>query len=218
MTDLQTLIRLQTWLSPAFPTGAFSYSHGLEAAIASGWVQDKETLAEWLETLLRSGPGWNDAVLLAESWRLCKKPEELASVAELSEALNFSAERHLETTAQGGAFLQAAKAWVSIPSLPENCPLPVAVGAVAGVLETDLEQTLTAYLHAYVSNQVQAALRLMKLGQQGGLELLADLENIIIETAKRAAIRSLDDLGSNTFIADIAVMQHETLQSRIFRS
>lgn len=218
MTDLQSLIRLQSWLSPAFPTGAFSYSHGLEAAIADEWIVDRETLAEWLEALLDCGPGWNDAVLLAQSWRVCDKSEELAEVVELAEALSFSAERHQETTSQGSAFVNAAKAWIDIPSLPDVCPLPVAVGAVSGGLNTGLEQTLTAYLHAYVSNQIQAALRLMKLGQQRGVELLAELESAIIQSANRAFNSTLHDLGSNTFMADIAAMQHETLSSRIFRS
>ena len=136
MTDLQSLIRLQTWLSPAFPTGAFSYSHGLEAAIANGWIVDKTTLQDWLATLLTSGTGWNDGVLCAESWRSASNPEALSELAELGEALCFSAERKLETQAQGAAFLKAAKPW-SVPNgLPADCALPVAVGAVAGANKT----------------------------------------------------------------------------------
>ncbi|MEO0328942.1 MAG: urease accessory protein UreF [Pseudomonadota bacterium] len=217
-SNLQDLIRLQTWLSPAFPTGGFSYSHGLEAAIASGLISGNDNLKEWFEDLINSGPGWNDAVLLAESWRVAKDGKPLDGVCELATAIAFSKERYMEATDQGRAFLLAAKAWGGVPSLPDACALPIAVGAVAGVQRVDLQQTLTAYLHAYMSNQIQAALRLMKLGQQGGVELLASLENIIIETAGRAAVSNLDDLGSNTFLADISAMQHETMQSRIFRS
>ena len=33
MTTDSQLLRLMTWLSPAFPVGAFGYSHGLENAI-----------------------------------------------------------------------------------------------------------------------------------------------------------------------------------------
>ncbi|MDJ0612307.1 MAG: urease accessory protein UreF [Rhizobiaceae bacterium] len=217
MTDLQSLIRLQTWLSPAFPTGAFSYSHGLEATIAKGLVASKEELASWIAEVLTSGSGWNDAVLLAESWRMNADNGALVELAELTEAMSFSGPRHLETTAQGSAFVLASKAWCEI-DLPDNCPLSVAVGAVAGRLDIELETTLAAYLHAYVSNQVQAALRLMKLGQQGGVEVLAQLEENIVDVSKRAATSSLDDLGSNTIMADITAMQHETLPSRIFRS
>ncbi|WP_430702222.1 urease accessory protein UreF, partial [Mesorhizobium captivum] len=72
MTDQPSsiaLLRLMAWLSPSFPVGGFSYSHGLERAVHDGLVADRETLAEWLETLVEMGSGWNDAVLFAESWR-----------------------------------------------------------------------------------------------------------------------------------------------------
>lgn len=217
MSDLRSLIRLQTWLSPAFPTGAFTYSSGLEAASASGYVTDGETLLEWLEGLITSGSGWNDCVLLAESWRRVRSGEDLEELANLAEALCISQTRHLETTAQGEAFLNAAQAWGNA-GIPTTCPLPVAIGSVAGTHGIGLEETLTAYLHATVSNQIQASLRLVKLGQQGGVNLLAKLESEIINRAIEASQSTLNDLGSNTFIADIASMNHETLESRIFRS
>lgn len=217
MTKLRSLIRLQTWLSPAFPTGSFSYSHGLEAAISNHVISNKEDLSEWLRNLLSNGPGWNDAVLLAEAWRRATSGEKLEDIVELGCATSLSRSRFLETTAQGDAFLAAAKAWCKI-DLPEECPLPVAVGAVAGALDIELEETLTAYLHAYVSNQIQAALRLMKLGQQGGVELLHSLETNIIEMAHVAMSSTLDDLGTSSFMADVAALQHDALESRIFRS
>lgn len=217
MTDPHSLIRLQTWLSPAFPTGAFSYSSGLEAAIGNGFISTHADLTEWLTNIIQTGAGWNDAVILAEAWRVASSGGDLTNVANLSEAMSYSATRHLETMAQGSAFLLASKAWCDV-TLPLDCSLPVAIGAVTGTLKIDVEQTLAAYLHAYLSNQIQAALRLMKLGQQGGVEVLVELESAILETAKRSTLSTLDDLGSSAVIADIATMQHETLSSRIFRS
>lgn len=217
MSDLRNLIRLQAWMSPAFPTGAFSYSSGLEAASANGLVTDKVTLNEWLKGMMRSGPGWNDCVVMAECWRRAQSGEPLGEISDLARSMNLSATRQLETTAQGDAFLKAAQAWCEV-DLSTDCPLPVAVGAVSGKLEIDLEQTLAAYLHAYVSNQIQAALRLVKLGQQAGVEVLSELEEIILQTAQRATTSTFDDLGSNAFMADVVAMQHETLESRIFRS
>lgn len=218
MTNTQSLIRLQTWFSPAFPTGAFSYSHGLEQAITNKLVYDKESLAEWLTTLLKHGAGWNEAVLLSESWRLTKVQEGLVEISELAEAMSISKERHLETMAQGSAFLKAASAWGKLPDLPKKCALPVSVGSIAASYEVELIDALVAYLHAYVSNQIQAALRLMKLGQQAGVELLSKFEKSIIEVAEAASQTTLNDLGSIAFMADICAIQHEQLQSRIFRS
>lgn len=218
MTEVQSFIRLQTWLSPAFPTGAFSYSHGLEQAIANDLVKDQQTLYQWLGELINHGAGWNDAVLFAETWRLSCMDESLKEVTELAIAMSISKERDLETTAQGSAFLKAASAWCDVSKLSEKCPLPVAVGAITAKQNIDLILSLTGYLHAYISNQIQAALRLMKLGQQGGVEILAELEEEILKTAKVASQTSLDDLGSCAFMADICAMQHEILETRIFRS
>lgn len=218
MTELQSLIRLQTWLSPAFPTGAFSYSHGLEQAIANKLVHDQDSLSDWLSALLQNGAGWNDAIILSAAWRASFHHEELISIAELSEALSISKERHLETMAQGSAFLKAASAWGKIPKLPEQCSLPVAVGSIAAKQNIELEAVLVAYLHAYISNQVQAALRLMKLGQQSGVEILVALEPLILNTGAGASQTTLEELGGSSFMADICAIQHEQLQTRIFRS
>lgn len=218
MTDLQSFARLQAWLSPAFPTGAFSYSHGLERAIHDGLIKDGSELLDWLSSLLERGAGWNDAVLLSHAWRNVDDESAFSDVAELAEAMPVSKERHLETMAQGSAFLKAAKAWGYENQLPPACALPVAVGFVSALHKTDLQMTIIAYLHAYISNQIQAALRLMPLGQQGGVEVLAGVEPIILDVACKAQAADLDDLGSAAFIADIASMEHEILNSRIFRS
>ncbi|CDX49308.1 Urease accessory protein UreF [Mesorhizobium plurifarium] len=214
------LLRLMAWLSPAFPVGGFSYSHGLERAAQDGLIADREDLACWLETLIEMGSGWNDAVLFAESWRRARDGGDLAEIAALAEALAGSRERHLETMLQGAAFLQAASAWSSpvLQRLPADCPYCVAVGAVAGSGGIDLAQALSAFLQAFFSNLVQAAIRLGVVGQVDAVALLAGFESLALATASRAAASSLDDLGGAAFMSDIMAMRHETQYSRLFRS
>ncbi|MEX3010210.1 urease accessory protein UreF [Hoeflea sp. TYP-13] len=223
MTDALTnraLIRLMSWMSPSFPVGAFSYSSGLERAVHDGLVSNATDLEGWLRDLLSIGSAWNDAVLFGESWRRARDDGDLAEVAALGEALASSAERQLETMNQGTAFLEAAAAWPHPvhDRLGQSCPLPVAVGAIAGAHDIGLEAALSAFLHAFCSNLIQAGLRLMQLGQKDGVEVQAALEPAIELTAKRAAGKSLDDLGSATILADIVSMNHETQYSRLFRS
>lgn len=215
-----SLIRLAAWLSPSFPVGAFSYSHGLERAVHDGLVRDADALADWIAALVTAGSGWNDAVLLAQAWRRAAAGETPADIAELAEALAGSAERHLESTAQGAAFLTAASAWPheATRGLPAACPYSVAVGAVAGAHLVPLADTLALFLQAFASNMIQAAIRLGVLGQARAVELLARLEPVLVETAARAASSTLDDLGSATVMAEIAAMNHETQHSRLFRS
>ncbi|MGE6784807.1 urease accessory protein UreF [Ensifer adhaerens] len=216
----QALLRLVTWMSPAFPVGAFSYSSGLEQAVHDRLVTDAGALRDWLETVICLGSGWNDALLLAESYHAVNDHVRLAAAAALAEALAGSRERHMETMLQGQAFLAAARSWPHpvLDALPETVAYPIAVGAVAGAHETGLEPALAAYLNASVSNAVSVAIRCGVTGQRDGVGIIAALEPVIAATAGRAANASLDDLGSAAMTADVSALRHETLNSRLFRS
>jgi len=216
----EALVRLMTWLSPAFPVGAFSYSGGLEQAVTDGDVRDAGSLRDWLASLLAHGALWNDAVLFAEAHRSVEDAERLATVAGLAEALSGSAERHRETMLQGEAFLAAAAGWPHpvLAMLGELSAYPIAVGAVSGGHGIAGETALAAYLHAVASNLVSVAIRCGVIGQRDGVATLAGLEARILALAAAAARSTLDDLGSATVRADIASLKHETLTTRLFRS
>lgn len=218
MTDDRSLLRLLSWLSPAFPVGAFAYSHGIERAIHDGLIHDRATLADWLCDLLTAGSGWNDAVLFAEGWRDASAGGDGAAAAELAGAMAATRERHMETTLQGAAFAEAVAAWDDHAIEGRLAPYPVEVGITAARHHIALEPALNAYLHAFASNLIQAAVRLVPLGQRDGVAVLAALEDAILTTAGRAARSTLDDLGSAAFRSDIMSMKHETQYSRVFRS
>jgi urease accessory protein len=218
MTNNSALLRLITLMSPSFPVGGFSYSHGLEQAVADGMVRDFAGLENWLGSLIAHGSAWNDAVLFAESFR--REGAELSDLIELGEALAGSKERYLEAHAQGAAFILAAKAggYAMPEHLPAKASYAIAAGSIAAAQSIALVDGLAAFIHAFVSNQVQVAIRLSLFGQAEGVRMVALLEPLIIQTASRAALSSLDDLGGSTMMAEIAAMRHETLYSRIFRT
>lgn len=218
--DLQALLRLMAWLSPAFPVGSFAYSGGLERAVHDGLVGDGIGLKDWIEALIRHGSVWNDAVLLAEAHRAGGDMTRLAAVAELAEALAGSKERHNETMLLGDAFLSAAGAWPHeiFSMLPARTAYPVAVGAVAGAHGIPAEKATAAFLHALASQMVSAGIRLGVGGQKEGVAILARLEDLLADVARRAAHSSLDELGSASVHADIASLRHETQGTRLFRS
>jgi len=213
-------IRLMAFLSPAFPVGGFSYSHGLERAAHDGLLPDADALREWLSDLIAFGSGWNDAVLFAEAHRRSAADGALADVAELAEALAGSQERHRESMLQGAAFVTAARAWPHsvLDRLPADCPYCVAAGAILGAHGVPLETALAGWLQAFTINLVQAGIRLGVTGQQGAMATIAALELAILETARRAQSSTLDDLGSATVLSEIMAMTHETQHSRLFRS
>lgn len=220
-------LALLSWFSPAFPIGAFSYSHGLEWAVEAGDVTDRASAAEWIADLVRCGSGFNDALLLSHAYRaeIAGDSEALAGIAELAAAFQPGRERVLESQAQGRAFLDAIEtAW------PPPRPLlltktsegpyaySVAVGAVAAAHAIPLKLTLNAFLNGFVANLVSAAIRLSALGQSDGQRVIAALLPEIASTADKACDAPLDELGGACLRSDLASLRHETQYTRLFRS
>jgi urease accessory protein len=225
--DDRALYRLMAWLSPAFPVGAFSYSSGIEWAVETGDITDEATLQAWLGVMLSEGGGYCDAVLFANAYRatLGDDDKALYDIAELAAAFAPSKERHLETTAQGNAFIEAARAAWGCAALERLKSLwhgpvayPVAVAVTAAGHGIALEPALAAYLQVLAANWVSAGVRLIPLGQTQGLRVVAALEPAVAATAQRALNASLDEIGSAAFRADLASARHETQYTRLFRS
>lgn len=212
-----SLLRLLAWLSPAFPTGAFTCSHGLEWAVEAGDIRDANTLQEWLTDVLRHGAGRSDCIVLRHAHRAAREVAMLSEIVELAAAVTPARERLAETLGQGTAFLRAARAW-GLPPLPDEAPYPVAVGAVAGWHDIDEDGTVAAYLQAFASNLISAAVRLVPLGQSDGVQVLACLESVILDVAEDTGPASLEDIGSCAFRSDLATMLHETQFTRLFRT
>lgn len=211
-SDPAALLSLVQWLSPAFPTGAFAYSHGLEQAISTGDVRSEAALAEWLGDILAHGAGWNDAVLMACALR----GEAVDELAELARAFAGSVERLRETEEQGAAFARARSEMTGTPSAA--LPLPLAVAAAARDLALPPGQVIALFLHSFAANLVSAAVRFVPLGQSAGQRVLSGLHRVIVELADRAAHATRADLAQTAFRADIQAMAHERLEVRLFKT
>lgn len=190
------LLRLLTWLTPAFAAGTFGYAHGLESAIRDRIVTDTLGLTAWISNLIEHGPGWTDAVLARAAWIAVTAEDHVAldRIAALAEQQIASPHRRRESLAQGKAFLVAVAAWNPPPIL--SAPYPVAVGATAGAAGIPLEPALAAWLHAFATHLTGLATRAIPLGQSDAVAVIASLERVILRTATRAADPTLDDLGA----------------------
>ncbi len=223
MTD--ALFRLMTWLSPSYPVGGFSYSHGLEAAVEAGLVRDRASLTDWLAHILRHGSGLIDAVALAAAWRAADDLAALDELADLAGALKGSGELAMEAELQGAAFAKITlAAWPSqtLERFVERragraMPHAIVVG-IACAATVPLEQAATAYLQGFTANLVSAAVRLVPLGQTDGQLALAALAPVVSEIAAQAQTATLDDIGTAAPMVDILSMIHETQYTRLFRS
>ncbi|WP_199257570.1 urease accessory protein UreF [Paracoccus binzhouensis] len=208
MADLAGLQRLFAWLSPAWPVGGFAYSHGIEQAIAEGWLTGPDEVQGWIAEILRHGAGRNDAILLAHAWRG-------EDVAELALALSGCAERRRETAEQGASFARTASA---VEEALPAVPYPVAIGMAAARAGLPLAEVLVLFLQAFASNLVTACVKSIPIGPTRGQCILAALMPLIREVAAEAQAATLDDLGGCAFRSDLAAIRHETLQPRIYRT
>lgn len=207
------LMTLVQWLSPAFPTGAFAYSHGLEQVITDGGIASGADLEGWLSDVLRFGAGKQDAILLSAALEPGADHDDLAA---LCVALQPSAERLREVAEQGAAFARTVEAMTGTP-MPAR-PLPIAVGAAAAGLGLEKSQVIALYLHAFASNLVSVAVRFVPLGQNDGQSALSRLHPLMSRLAEETAGMAVDQIASAALGADMAAMRHEGLDVRIFKT
>lgn len=205
-------LRLMQLLSPAFPIGSFAYSQGLEAAIDAGDIRDAAGLTDWIAAVLTHGSGRMDAILLILT-RNGASPDDLSA---LSLAYAGSAERAQELREQGRAFALMAAA-VTGQDMPIHV-YPVAVGVALRGLAIADEDILALWLQSVATQMISAAVRFVPLGQAAGQKVLAALAPVIERVAMDAARASLTDMSSTTLGADLAMMRHETMDVRIFRT
>jgi urease accessory protein len=222
------LLRVQSWLSPAFPAGFYSYSHGLEWAVEVRDVYDRQSLVDWLESDLRHGSGRNEAIFFKEAWHCATDCERLVEISELSAAFRGTSEFALESSQPAAACLAIfKKVWPDrtldlLAEMLRERQISPAVAVVLGVRlageGVPLSVALPAFLQSYIANLVTAGVRLIPLGQTDGQLAIAELEHVIEAASAQAAATTIDDLGSAAFMVDLASMAHETQYTRLFRS
>jgi urease accessory protein len=224
------VMRVQGWLSPAFPIGSYSYSHALEWAVEAGHVHDRGSLVEWLEADLCHGSGRNEAIFFCEAWRCAADLDltKLFEIAELAAASRATSEFALESSQQATACLSMLRrVWPDrvLDLLAEALhrhqvqpSLAVVIGARMARLGIPKRVGLPIFLQSYVANLVTAAIRLVPLGQTEGQLAIADLEPAVMDSSVQAKLNRLEDLGSAAFMVDLASASHETQYTRLFRS
>jgi urease accessory protein len=223
-------LRLQSWLSPVFPIGSYSYSHGLEWAVEAGHIRDRNTLVDWLDADLCYGSGRNEAIFFSAAWRCTIDDDraKLFEIAELAAAFRGTAELALESSQQAGSCLatlrqvwpDCALDWLSevLCSNRVQPALAVVLGARSARQVIPVDLALSAFLQSYVANLVTAGVRLLPLGQTDGQLAIAELEGVVLAASAHAKRATIDNLGSAGVMVDLASMAHETQYTRLFRS
>lgn len=212
VTIMDDRLALAQMLSPAFPVGAYAYSQGLEQAMVDAEVHDAASLIGWVTSVLRHGSGRMDAIFLAET----RRGGDVFALDALALAYAPCAERAAEMRDQGAAFAQvlAAIRGAEQPALS----YAVGFGHATRKMRLSTVEILTLWLQATAAQLISAAVRFVPLGGGEGQVVLARLAPVIAEMAETCADLGTQDLASACFGADMAMMRHETLAVRIFRT
>ncbi|WP_202526039.1 urease accessory protein UreF [Sneathiella litorea] len=226
--DNRALFNLMSWMSPSYPIGAYTYSHGIEFAVEEGLIKCLKDLVPWIGDVLEFGSGKSDCILLAAAYRAALHQDiaGLKEIAEIGYAFAPTKEIALEAAQQGRAFVRVVSDVSTTVNTLEALKAtwqgdlihPVVVGITAADHGVPLKETLTAYLHGFVSNLVSAAVRLVPLGQTDGQRAIAALADEVDRVVANSQELSLDDLGSATLMVDWCSASHETQYTRLFRS
>lgn len=221
--------------SPTLPIGSFSYSQGLEAAAHAGLVHDEHSAGEWIESHWRQAFSPRELPVLDATVRLLVESREaghrdvaepglVSRLAELDRgflASRDSAEARAETRQTGAALLR----WLAtvLPRSTERAigdrvrtengelTAPVAFGLCAHAQGLPAAAACFAWGFAWLENQVQAAVKIVPLGQTSGQRLLIRLRGQALEPVATRA-------WSFSPLAAVMSMRHERQYSRLFRS
>lgn len=222
--NLGTLTRLLQLSSPSLPVGAYSYSQGLETALASGLVSTPAEVEAWISDHLHLVLGRNEApyaVRLYRSWQ----DGDISAALRWNEAFLASrdgAEALAETVQMGFSLYRllcrltpdASKVLATLP----QPSFPAAWTFAAHQWSIPPGEALAAYLWSWLETQVLAWMKTGGIGQHQGQAILLSLAGGI-ETVVTSAERITDD-DMNSFAPGLALTAyaHETQDGRLFRS
>ncbi len=217
-------VRLLQLASPSLPVGAYSYSQGLEAAVEAGIVRDARSASQWIGDILAISLASMEAPIflrLAAAWKSRDVEAAHRWNAEFI-ASRETAELRAETLQMGYSLRTLLDSLAIEDSRDlqafEELAYPTAFAFAVAAWKIDAREALTAYLFAWIENQVLAALKCVPLGQTDGQRVLLDLAQRIASVVERAAAISDDNLSSLAPGLALLSARHETRYSRIFRS
>jgi len=221
-------LRLYQLISPTLPIGSFTYSQGMEWSVESDWINNRETLSEWLVSVLNDSLVWLELPILLRLFDACHN-NDTNSFNHWSEQLlasRESMELRQEELNRARALLSVlnklpdASSWTELhewgDALLNSQASSFALAAKHWGI--DRRQTLIAYAWSWLENAVTVAVKLIPLGQSDGQTTLYHLSNSLPDAIDMAMSIGDDDIGASTPALAIASSLHETQYTRLFRS
>lgn len=220
------LVRLLHLVSPSLPTGAFSYSQGMEWAVEAGWLANIDDARDWLGDQLQGSLMFLDLPILARLYRAAIEMDEGAFTHWIDRLLagRETAELQAEEGHRGRALLELLSVWDMTSVLDDRWRVQLARSQVAGFAFAarawgiEERTMLLGYAWAWLENLVLAAIKLVPLGQRQGQRILIDLTPQLQQRVDQALRLEDDDIGASAPALAIASSLHEQQYTRLYRS
>lgn len=217
-------LRLMQLISPSLPVGAFTYSQGLEWAVETQWVTDKDTLKTWIQGVLDNSLYYTDIPLLKRFYAVCDEQDlnRLHYWSNLLIANRETLELRQEEHNRGRALIMLLKE-LSFP-IPDDWRSPLQTCQLSGYAyaavhwQINLQDAALGYLWGWLENIVLSGVKLIPLGQTAGQQLLAELSETIPVIAEEGLALTDEQIGASCSAMAIASSLHETQYTRLFRS
>ncbi|VAW60813.1 Urease accessory protein UreF [hydrothermal vent metagenome] len=221
-------LRLLQLLSPNLPTGAFTWSQGIEWAVECGWLNSRQSTHDWIKSILDDSLQYLELPLLSRLYTA-------ASHNHHDKFLHWSQWLYAsrETFELRNEEKQRARALLTVleklpghqhwPALHDNrqallsCQL-AGYAVAACHWKISLHDLLSAYTWSWLENTVLVAMKLVPLGQSDGQRLLYELSTDIERVIKQIPFIDDNEIGASTPALAIASSLHETQYTRLFRS
>lgn len=218
------LLNLMRLTSPSLPIGAFAYSQGLEFACDQEWVVDEKTALDWIAGLMRNSQTYLDIPILMrlyKAWQI----DSFESIIYWSKFLLASREsQELQAEDQYlGKALSKLLIDLNVQQANEivgkSYLTYATVFSLAAVKwKVSQQDCCEGYCWAWCENQVNAAIKLIPLGQTDGQRMISSLIEEIPTAIETASTLNDEDIGSTAIGLGIASANHEIQYSRLFRS
>lgn len=222
-TSQTALLQLLRLCSPALPIGSYAYSQGLEGACESGYVYNEDTLASWIEGVMKTSILHLDIPLFARLYDAHVQNDDNA-LTEWNQFLLASRETkefYFEDTQMGSALIKLLKdldiknanRWVK-----KDCTLATAFSLACVHWDIDKLTASHGFIWAWCENQISIGVKLIPLGQTSGQRIISKLINTIEQVSRDGQLLDDTELGASCPGLVIASMQHEDQYTRLFRS
>jgi urease accessory protein len=229
MTDDATLAGFR--LADSFlPVGSHTASYGLEQFVQDGRVEGADDLAALLKAYLRQQLGAADLVALRAA-HAAATGDDVAGVCAADRrliAVTLAAEFRESATQSGGRLLALQRRLRDDALLDRygervdagDAPgaYPVVLGSTTARAGVDEREACLLCCHAFVTDLLGAAQRLLSLGHTDAQRILDALRATMVAAVDDSADRALGEMAPFAPLIDVLSADHERADRRLFVS